>query len=167
MQKKAIFVILAILVLIIALFAWLNRPAEDVASGELAIVIDNRIAAVYTLADLEAMETVELQKEIVSGSGDNQSGLFTGVALRTVLTAADPKWAAGAQTVIATAEDGFTASFSVAEVEDNDNILVAYMLDHEELAGREDGGKGPFRIVVRDDAFGNRCVYWLCRIEVD
>jgi len=166
MKKKTVLIILAALALAIALLAVLNRPAGQLDASRLEIYLDGQLAAAFTMEQVRELPAVELQKEIVSANYENQSGLFTGVALRTLLSAADPDWQSYGQMVATRATDGFVSAFSAEEVAADDNILVAYALDGQPLGSEEEGGAGPFRIVIRDDAFGNRSTRWLCRLEV-
>lgn len=168
-MKKHKVVILAIVFLFaaVAVLAQLNRPADKPDASRIKVFIANEAVATLTLADLQAMPLSELDKEIVSSGGDNQAGLFTGVALRALLDASAPGWEQNASSVTCRASDNFTTAFTVDEVLAEGNILVAYALDGELLPSQEEGGKGPFRLVVRDDAFGNRSTYWLCCVEVD
>lgn len=166
-QTTAIVIILAVLIIAVAVLAALNRSEDQLVTGQLEIMLRGESVAVLLPADVGALPAIELRKEIVSGSGDSQSGLFTGVALRTLLDTAAPGWAEGASRVICRAEDNFISAFAVDEVTADDNIMVAYLLDGKPLSGREQGGKGPFRLVIRDDTYGNRSTYWLCRIEVE
>ena len=150
----------------IALLLWLNRAEGDLDANRIQVCVQNEVMATLDLADLQALPATELDKKIVSGSGDHQAGVFRGVDLAVLLNAAAPGWQAGASGAVCRASDNFTGYFDVDEILTEGNILVAYALDGQLLPGKEQGGKGPFRLVVRDDAFGNRSTFWLCRIEV-
>lgn len=165
MKKKHIIIILILMAAIIAVLAWLNRPENQPVSGQLSITVSGKTVD-YTMEDIKAMPKVEFEKEIVSSSQENQKGMFTGVTLNDLLTAADPDWQKQGTMVVCQAEDGYVSSFDMDEVATDDNIIVAYMIDGKSLGTKEDGGKGPFRIVVRDDEFGTRSTYWLSQIEV-
>lgn len=165
MKKKHIMIILVVMAAVIAVLAWLNRPEDQPVTGKLEITVDGK-SVTYTMEEIMAMPKVEFEKEIVSSSQENQKGTFTGVTLDDLLDAADANWQSQATMVVARAEDGYTSAFDVAEVTADDNIVVAYLIDGESLGTKEDGGVGPFRIVVRDDEFGTRSTYWLSQIEV-
>ena len=166
MKKRIIFIILGALAIIIGGLALLNRPEGQLDAAQLEIYLAGNLAATFTMDQVKALPAIELQKEIVSSSQENQSGLFTGVALRTLLDAADPDWQSYGDMVSTRASDGFVSAFSVEEVAADDNIMVAYAIDGQPLGTQAEGGVGPFRIVIRDDEFGNRSTYWLCRLEV-
>ncbi len=166
MKKKHIIIILVVLAIVIAVLAWLNRPESQLVSGKIEIIVSGETVAEYTMEDIMALPKVELEKEIVSSSGENQKGLFTGVTLRDLLEAAYPNWQEQGTMVASRAEDGYISAYDTEEVAADDNIIVAYLIDGKSLGTKEDGGVGPFRIVIRDDEFGNRSTYWLCQIEV-
>ncbi|HHX14353.1 MAG TPA: molybdopterin-dependent oxidoreductase [Clostridiales bacterium] len=168
-KRKAALIIAGVLIILVAAIAWLawlNRAGGELDANQIEIYVQGEAAAALTLADLQTLPMMELDKEIVSSSGDNQAGLFRGVALVALLDAAAPGWQVDATSVVCRASDNFTSGFDLDEVLTKGNIMVAYALDGQLLPGQEDGGKGPFRLVIRDDEFGNRSTFWLCRIEV-
>lgn len=166
MNKKLVYIILAALAVAIAVLAVLNRPGAAPVSGELTVVLADGGTTMLDAAAIAALPVVEIEKEIVSSGAGRESGVFAGVALRTLLAAVDPDWADGAKRIVSRAEDGFVSAFAVEEVAADDNIIVAYLLDGAALAAKADGGSGPFRIIIRDDRFGNRSTRWLSQLEV-
>lgn len=167
-KKQRVILIVCILVLAAAvgIFAWLNRPDTSIAPGTLRISQGDRIVKTFTLDELKALPSVQVQKTIVSSKEEDESGLYTGVPLKQVLDAADPSLLETGTQIVARAEDGFTTSYSADEVKAGDNILLVYAKDGEPLKDQASGGAGPMRILVQEDPFGNRCIKYLNDLEV-
>ena len=84
---------------------------------------------------------------------------FAGVPLADLCTflGIDISDAAG---IVAAAADGFHVGIGIDRVLDNTNVWIAAMEDGVPLASREEGGIGPFMLVVRHDTFSqNWCRY--------
>ena len=166
-QKQIlIFIIFIILAAAIAILAWLNRPDTTLDNNSVTIYTNGEEAAVLDLPQLEALPAITFEKEIISGSGANQKGNFTGVDLKTILDTIDPNWAQNAKRIDAQATDGFNTSYDLAEVLEKENVILIYQFNGDYLKPLSTKGDGPFRIVVRADAFGNRCIRNLYRLEV-
>ncbi len=166
-KKNIPYIIVGVIIVIfIAALLYSSFSSEEKNAGSLDVIINSELLATFTAEQILALERVEIEKEIVSGSQENQYGTYTGTALHTLLDAADPNWQDGTRYVTVTAEDDFCVNFNADEVIGSDNIMVVALYNGEPLLGRKDGDKGPLRIVVRDDEFGNRSIYWLVRVEV-
>lgn len=170
MKRKTTTIIIGVILLLliaVAVLALLNRGEGQLVGGQIEVFVQGESAAMLTPEDIYALPSVEVYKKIVSSGQENQEGTFTGVYLAELLDAATPGWQENAAQVICRAEDNFISSFALDEVLAPESVLVAYALDGELLTGKDQGGKGPFRLVVLDDEFGNRSTYWLCRVEVE
>jgi hypothetical protein len=73
----------------------------------------------------------------------------------------------GASVVTVSATDGFSATFTVTEIQNNSGqILVAYLKDGQPMPGEADGGEGPVRLVVGSDVYATRWVQYVVSIDV-
>lgn len=61
---------------------------------------------------------------------------------------------------------GISAYLNSDYVLDDDNIYLAYMMDGEPLKSREDGGSGPYQIIIRKDQFSQRWAKYVLEIEL-
>jgi DMSO/TMAO reductase YedYZ molybdopterin-dependent catalytic subunit len=169
MKKKRdlkIPIVLLALAIVIGLLAWANAPRPH-ADSTLTISRGGVVLRTWTLAEIQALPSVELAKDYQSANHADESGVFRGVTLRTLLDQVDDRLIAGAARIIARASDGYVSTFTPAEVLAPDNIIVAYSKDGTGLGSLADGGTGPFRIIIREDAFGQRATKYLTEIEVD
>lgn len=165
-NNRWIVLVLGALIVAAGVLWALNQPKTPVVSGELRVIRGEETIKTFTLEEIKAMQSVSVEKEIVSSSHADDQGTFTGVPLRALLDGADPGWRENAAQIAARAEDGFVVAYTVDEVEKDDNFLVVYEKNGRQLAGKKDGGTGPLRLIIQNDDFGNRSVKYLAQIEV-
>jgi DMSO/TMAO reductase YedYZ molybdopterin-dependent catalytic subunit len=168
--KKSTVLILAVIVILIvfvAILAGINRgqAGEQPSDGSLRLTAGETQLKEYRYDDIRAFPSVDVEKTIDSSKEDDESGVFTGVPLELLLDDADPDWRDKYTEFIFHASDGFVASVFASDVEKGNNVLVVFEKDGELLQGPDEGGRGPLRIVVADDPFGNRSAYLLTSIE--
>lgn len=166
-KKKSIIIVVAVLVVLasaITVLALLNRPDSLPDTGRITVKWGES-SVTLTMEDIQALEYVELEKEIVSASFQNDQGLFRGVALHTLLESQGIDLSSAVQAVVRSA-DGYVSAYPMDEVADGDNIILAYSKNGEGLGTKDSGGSGPFRIIIADDEFGNRSAKFVSEIEV-
>jgi DMSO/TMAO reductase YedYZ molybdopterin-dependent catalytic subunit len=167
-QNLLIVVILVVLVALIAVVSVVNRGMTQ-APGDgfaLSITSGGETLREYTLEDIQAFPFSEAEKTISSGKQEDESGVFKGVPLEALLADVDPGWAEKYTEFVFHASDGFTAAVFLSDILKGENVIVVYEKDGQPLKSGDEGGKGPLRIVVVDDPFGNRSAYLLTSIEV-
>ncbi|MDR1028064.1 MAG: molybdopterin-dependent oxidoreductase [Clostridiales Family XIII bacterium] len=162
-----ILVIVAVLIALTATIALINRNATQSIGRPDALLVfsEDGLRRDYAIDELRAFPAVDAEKTISSGKHADESGVFTGVPLETILDDADAAWRDKYEEFIFTGEDGFKSSVFRSDVEKPENVLVVYAKDGEALKPSAEGGKGPLRIVVVSDAFGNRSAYLLRSVE--
>lgn len=169
MKKRSgiwILCILIVLAVCIGLLAWLNAPDRSPDDGALTVLQDGELLRSFSMDEIYAMDYIEVEKEIVSSSHEDDIGLFRGVPLRDILTAANSGIADSAVQIVARAEDGFVTVYNAEEVFADANIFVSYAKDGRDLGTLQDGGSGPLRVILIADEFGNRSTKYLYELEV-
>ncbi|MDR1291850.1 MAG: molybdopterin-dependent oxidoreductase [Clostridiales Family XIII bacterium] len=172
-----IIVVIAALAALLAVFSALNRQdtglgseaargGDSVGAGTLTVIADGKAIKTYSIDDLKSFPPVTVQKDIASGKHDDESGLFTGAPLEDVLDAAAPGWRSVYKEFIFRAEDAFTSSVFASDIEKGDNVLIVYEQDGAPIPGGGEGGKGPLRVLIVDDEFGNRSAQMLVSVEM-
>ncbi len=159
-----IYIVLVVLASAIAFLAVLNAPRGDIESGTITITKDGGTVRVFTMDEIMEMDYVE--KAIVSSDLKNHEDIFRGVPLRTLISLADSALTENASMIIVRTEDGLVSAFPIGDVVESDSIILAYSKGGQSLGSLESGGDGPFRIVVADDEFRNRCPKYVYEIEV-
>ena len=131
----------------------------DLANYELTIDgLANR-PQTYSYEEVASMPGQERLLRLYCVEGWNANILWKGVAMQTLLAAADPK--AEANTVIFHAVDGYTTSLPLKEILDN-NLILAY--EANGIALPPEMGF-PF-IFVAEDKWGYKWARWVNRIEL-
>jgi hypothetical protein len=163
----AIFAVIVFLVALIAVLAVVNRGqvGEQTADGSLRLMAAEEQLKEYSYDEICAFPSVDIEKTISSSKSEDESGVFTGVPLELLLDDAVPGWRGRYTEFIFRTSDGFVASVFASDVEKGENVIVVFEKDGTLLKGSDEGGKGPLRIVVADDPFGNRSAYFLTSIE--
>jgi DMSO/TMAO reductase YedYZ molybdopterin-dependent catalytic subunit len=166
---KKVIIILVVLVLIVGVTALLNRQGiEEKAASQrdaiLFIVSDNFEAQVDFDTILELKE-VEFQAVLRSSGKPAVDTTFTGVQLKDILEKVGAK-TDGKTQVITKAVDGYVVALSMDEVLEDDNVYIVYKRDGKDLGRKEEGGSGPYQVVIRKDQFGQRWNKFLMEIEL-
>ena len=168
MNKKVIAAVI-VLVVVVAVFAYLNsRDAEDrlLSQREARIFI----AAAETRETVDFETILELEEHsfaatLRSSDGGVREHTYTGVRMKDLLEHYGLD-VSGAEQVLTRAADGYTVALTRDEVMDDDNVYIVYMIDAEPMASREEGGSGPYQVVIRKDEFGQRWNKYLMDIEI-
>lgn len=166
LKNKGIIYTIVVLVVVVAILAFLNRPSGDLQPATLTINQGGVALHTFTLGEIKAMPSVSFEKSIISSNHADERGVFTGVPLYDLIKAVDVNLLTGERRFITKAEDGFASVFSTWEVVETENIIIAYAKDGLSLGSYEEGGTGPLRIIIKGDAFGNRSTKYLNEIEV-
>jgi len=95
--------------------------------------------------------------EIETDGGD----IFKGVKLKDLLSSLDIPFEE-MESILTKSIDAYTVALSPEEVLSEDNVYLVYIQDGEALYPKEDGGSGPYRILIKEDPFRQR---WNKNIE--
>ena len=139
--------------------AYLNREGmgDKILSQQnaiLTIVADGKEYEV-TFDDILALEEIEFPAVLKSSGKPPVDTTYTGVELKAILAQQEIA-TEGKTQVITKAVDGYTVALSLEEVLEDDNVYIVYKRDGKDLGTREEGGSGPYQVVVRQDQFGQR-----------
>lgn len=167
---KKIGLIIAGLAIVVAVTAYMNAgDREDRLAAQREAVIFLKAAgeevATITFDAIESLESHVFTATLKSTERGPSEHTYTGVELRGLLQAADldpDDW----EQVVARAADGYTVALGMEEVLTPGNVYVVYLRDDEPLQTREDGGSGPYQVVIREDTFGQRWVKYLMEIDL-
>ncbi|NLZ39280.1 MAG: molybdopterin-dependent oxidoreductase [Firmicutes bacterium] len=166
---KKVVIVLVVLLIIVAVTAFLNRESlkDKAASQEKAILYikaDGKEMEV-DFATIKELPEKEFPAVLKSSGKPPVDTSYTGVQLKDLLAKLEIKTADKKQ-VITKAVDGYTVALSMEEVLLDDNVYIVYKRDGKDLGTREEGGSGPYQIVIRGDQFGQRWNKYLMEIEL-
>ncbi|MDO4582379.1 MAG: S-layer homology domain-containing protein [Bacillota bacterium] len=132
-MKRVLLVLMLTLAMVFA-FAATAMAADLTIDGEVNTVKE------FSVADLEAMETVTATYSSINSSGTFAEDEFTGVPLADLLAAAGLKSSEGY--LILTASDGYTSKFELADLE------AQYVNGLVPIVAFIDGDKGPLQMII-------------------
>lgn len=165
---KILLIVAGVLIVAIAVLAYVNaqKTALMGSPGTLTFVSDGNILVKYSVEELKEFDSIDFEKTIESSKEDDESGTFTGIPLEKILDEVDSSWETKYKQFIFRAEDGFTTAVYASDLSERENVFVVYAKNGEDLKDRKSKGKGPLRIIVYNDIFGNRSAYYLTSIEL-
>ena len=137
----------------------MQERLELQASGEFLIASGYEIVSV-SLADLLDIGAVD-----VTSSPRGERRDFTGVPLVRIFDQFGVDYSE-ARTVVFTSLDGFVTALTITEALDEDNTFIVFEEDGEPLGTREEGGRGPYMVVVALDPFPNRWARYLMEVTL-
>ena len=168
-MNKVVLISLGVLIIIVGVFAYLN--AQDAEDRHL----NQREAKMFLVADEVRIETdfatiLELEEHrftatLRSSDGTSRDHTYTGVLMKDLLEHYGLPLE-GAEQVVTTAADGYAIALAMEEVLQDDNVYIVYEIDGDPMAPREDGGSGPYQLVIREDPFGQRWNKHLMEIKI-
>jgi len=166
---KKVALILAVLIVVIGVTAMLNRKgAEEKAASQRDAILHitaGDFAAEVDFDTILSLEEVEFPAILKRSGKPAVDTSYTGVQLKDILIEAGAS-TNGITQVITKAVDGYVVVLSLEEVLEDDNVYVVYKRDGEDLGSKEDGGSGPYQVVIRSDPFGQRWNKFLMEIEL-
>lgn len=166
---KKVGIIIIVLALIVAVTAVLNREGlkEKALSQQNAIllIVADGIETEVDFPTIQELPDYTFDAVLKSSGKAPVDTSYTGVQLKDILEASEIHLDGKTQ-VITKAVDGYTVALSMEEVLEDDNVYIIYKRDGEDLGTREDGGSGPYQVVIRKDQFGQRWNKYLMEIEV-
>lgn len=168
-STKIIIAVIVVLTAVVGVTAWLNLGGQEERrrsqEGAILFLKQGDQAIEIGFEDIRALPEKEFDA-VLRGSGrlpvDTR---FTGVELKRIIEAAGLELAA-IQQVVTRSADGYTVALTGAEVRMDDNVYIVYEQDGKDLGAREDGGTGPYRLLIRQDEFAQRWNKYLMEIEL-
>ncbi|HHW51588.1 MAG TPA: hypothetical protein GX406_09055, partial [Pseudoclavibacter sp.] len=112
------------LVVIVAVFAFLNRGNDALQEGQLLIKAGDTGLVRLTIDDIRKLPAVE-KNMVINSSFGTMKHEFTGTALLDVLNSVDPELAPKYTRIITKGIDNYTSAVEMDEVLENDNVFIA------------------------------------------
>lgn len=170
MNKKMVIVVVIMLIAVVGISAFLNRGsiAEKENKQEEALVTikeeGNEIETV-SMNFVKKQGEKKFSKELDTSDSGPVEHTYTGVPLRNVIEEAGINLEDKSQ-VIVKSVDGYTVALTAKEVRENDNVYLVYQSDGKLLKSKKEGGTGPYRVVIRNDKFGQRWSKFVTEVNV-
>ncbi len=158
------FKLLVLFVLVLSFSACSNNTQENSSKVSLSIVFEGENVEL-TMDEILSFEKVDFQANVKSSGNDPVLTDFGGVLLNDVLLSLDIQLED--HTVTFKAEDGYQTMVTAEEVLQQDNVYLVYEREFKRTLSKEEGGTGPFEIVIAQDAFSQRWNKYLVEIIIE
>lgn len=166
---KKILTIIGALAVIVGVTAYLNL-------GDLAFKKESQENAVFLIkcggqeakvdmSLVKSLPKVDFEANIKKSGKDPVKHIFTGAPLRKIFEAVNVSFD-GKEKVIVKAVDGYTSAITMDEAMQEDNVYIVYAIDNKPLGKKEDGGAGPFELVIKNDPFSQRWCKFVSEVEI-
>ena len=160
-QNRLILGIIVILAVILGGTGFLNRgaTAEKAALNENAVfkvLVNGEEIVSRNMVEIQALGEAEFEANLKTSGKDPISYEYSGVLLKTILEDAGVDLQ-GAKGVVVSAVDGYAVSITMDKIMEDGNIYLAYKRNGELIGTREEGGKGPYQMIISKDLFSQ---YW-------
>ncbi|MDD4237288.1 MAG: hypothetical protein PHT62_01845 [Desulfotomaculaceae bacterium] len=163
-QKKALYIVIALLVIIVAVFAFLNRENGDLQEDQILIKSGDTVLGVLTVADLQKLPAAQKKMVVQSTSGMTKHE-FTGALLLDALNSIDPGLSQNYTRIITRGIDSYTSGVEMSEVLRPNNVFIVYA-DYGKPLKTKTGGEGAMQIIIYQDEFGQRFTNFLTSLEL-
>lgn len=166
---KKVAVVILILVFIVGVTAYLNvdnlKAKDTMQEKELIVIKSGEESATLDKESINGLGEVEFSANLKSDGKLAEKHTYTGVLLKKVLDANNIDLS-NKEVLIVKGIDGYTVAIGVDEVMEENNVYIAYGMDGKPLGKKEDGGRGPYEVIIRKDPFSQRWCKFLSEIEV-
>ena len=160
-KKYLLASIIIVLVIILAILIKMNKEGfEEKAqlnSDAIFTVLDNgQEVRTYTMEEIKSLGETRFKADLKSSGKEAVEYEYTGVLLKKIVLdsgiSLDNKSLA-----IVSAIDGYLVPLSMDKLLDDQNVYLAYERNGELMANREEGGDGPYQMIISKDSFSQ---YW-------
>ncbi len=161
-KNKILIITIAVLFLTATAAIILNRgnieAQRELNNNAIFIIKENgQEVAQFNMSEIQAIGEIEFEATIRSSGRDPQDNTYTGVLLRNIFEHAGVSLE-NHSAIVVTAADGYASAVDIEKVLDDDNVYLAYIIDGELLGTREEGGVGPYQLIIRKDPFSQ---FWV------
>lgn len=160
-QTKGIITVLVIVGIILGLSVYLGQ--DDLArrtqlnnDAVFTVVDGGKEQAAYTMEEIQALGEQRFTANLKSSGQAPVEYTYHGVLMKDILEDAGVELN-GKNSALVTAVDGYVVSVSMDKLMEKDNVYLAYMREGELLGTYEEGGRGPYMMIIRKDKFSQ---YW-------
>ena len=162
---KITIVTASALVVIVAVFAWLNRdyiaPRREAQAAGIFFVNAGGQELTVSMDDLLGLSPSDIIANFRSSGRAAEARIYQGVSLRDIVESLGIDYS-GYSSVVFMAADGFASVLPISEAMDGNACYIAIALENVPLGTRERGGDGPFMMIKPHDIFSLRwCKYLL------
>jgi len=162
--NKAVYLILGLLLAATLILTFLNRGDTELKRAllenrQFQVRVEGQAVATVGLQDLLDLKPQEFTTTLSTSITKPREVKLQGVQLRDLLASLEID-ITDARYIIFSGLDGYDSPLTRAEVEKEQSIYICLAMDDEILKPPNEGGWGPFMMVIRGSRFAQRwCKY--------
>ncbi|WZL72375.1 hypothetical protein QBE52_14945 [Clostridiaceae bacterium 35-E11] len=166
-MKKYITIVVMVLTIIVGITAYLNMKTvavkKDLEENALFVIKENgkEIAAI-DMKTIKSLGESKFEAKLKKSGEDPTPYTYTGVLLKKIFENYEVELK-NKSAVVVKAIDGYTVAVDIEKVLADDNVYLTYMREGEGLGNKEDGGSGPYQMIISKDPFSQ---YW-CKFALE
>lgn len=162
---------LFVMVIILAVTSFMSRDAlvekQQLNNDAMfSVVYQGEQLALFNMEEIQAMGEQDFKANLKTSGKEPIPYTYTGVLLKSILETAGVDIDSMDKAVIY-AIDGYAVSLDIEKLMDSENIYLAYMREGELIGSREEGGKGPYQMIISKDQFSQHWCKYAFEIEVN
>ncbi len=166
-MKSKITIIIVVLAIIVGVTAYLNmdtvKSKKQLEEEAMFKVLENgKEVTVFNMGEIRELGEKEFKANLNTSGEDPIEYSYTGVPLKKIFIEAGVKLE-DKSAIVVKAIDGYTVAVSIDKVLQDDNVYLAYMKEGKPLGNRENGGKGPYQMIISKDKFSQ---HW-CKFAIE
>ena len=100
-----------------------------------------------------------------TSSTDPKEFEYTGVLLREIIKKVDINLE-NKELAAVTGADGYTVAVSIDKIMEEDNVYLSYKRQGHPLGTRDDGGSGPYQLIIRKDKFSQNWCKYAVKVDI-
>ena len=164
-SKNWLIIGIILLVLIFAVFLFLNIYKSGLKEGTVVIKAGDNTLGSFTIADLKKLPAVEKKMVVYAVCGSDSKHDFVGTALIDVLNSIDPDLTQKYKKVITRGIDHYSQVLEMSEVQQPDNVYIVYA-DFGKPLKTKTGSDGSLQVIICKDKSAQRYTNWLVSLEL-
>lgn len=170
MNNKRVIISVTLLAIIVLGLGFINKESlgdkKEIHENAEIIIKGNGTQEKINLEEIKNIGEEEFSADLKSSGKAAEEHIYTGVLLKEIFEEVGIKLEEDKQ-VILTAIDGYVVALESNEVLEDGNVYLAYKMDGESLGTREEGGSGPYQVIIRNDQFSQRWCKHVVEIKFD
>lgn len=168
-MNKKIIVVITILVMVMSVTAYLNRlrikdKVTFIENAEISIKVEGGEDNKLDFPWIQGLGEEVFHANLKRSGKEPEEQEYKGVLLKKVFDSKSISLEGKKQLVIRSI-DGYTVALTVEEVLEENNVYIVYERNGSPLGTKEDGGSGPYQIIIRNDPFSQRWAKFVVEIE--
>ncbi|MFW6029644.1 MAG: molybdopterin-dependent oxidoreductase [Halanaerobiales bacterium] len=169
-SSKKIALIVLVLVIALAVLIILNQENINQAvtkyeNMKIEIIYEDSIVKSFDFDDIQELDIHTFDAFLNESGKEPQKNEYTGVLVKDLLINSNID-ITNIEAILVTAVDGYTVAVEKEKVIEEDNVYLAFKQNDKFLKSKEDGGEGPYQMVIAKDQFSQYWCKYVIKIEV-